>query len=71
MLTGLVDVTPTGLVGATWHGLPLPWFYVMVYPGSPWTIDWMNFAGDLVFWIVVWFVVGFVIFRWATSSKRA
>jgi hypothetical protein len=63
LITGLVDVTPTDLVGATWYGLPLAWFYVIVYPGSPWRVDWVNFAGDLVLWVAVSFVIGLFVFR--------
>ena len=63
LITGLVDVTPTDLVGATWHGLPLPWFYVIVYPGSPWAVEWINFAGDLALWIAISFAIGLFVFR--------
>lgn len=62
LATGLVDVTPAHIVGATWHGLPLVWLYVIVYPGLPWSIDWMNFAGDLVLWTVLSTVVLFLVF---------
>jgi hypothetical protein len=53
LISGLTDVTPSGIVGATWHGSPLAWFYVIVYPGSPWSIDWANFGGDLIVWCIV------------------
>jgi len=52
LISGLIDVTPSGIVGATWHGWPLAWFYVIVYPGSPWSIDWANFGGDLIVWCI-------------------
>jgi len=71
LITGLVDVTPQGLVGATWHGLPLPWLYVIVYPGSPWTIDWLNLAGDLVLWIAISFAIIFLVFRKRTNAHSA
>jgi len=53
LISGLIDVTPPGLLGATWHGWPLAWFYVIVYPGSPWSINWVNFAGDFIVWSIV------------------
>ena len=55
LISGLIDVTPTGIMGATWHGWPLAWFYVIVYPGSPWSIDWRNFCVDLIVWSIVSF----------------
>jgi hypothetical protein len=70
LITGLVDVTPTDLVGATWHGLPLAWFYVIVYPGSPWTVDWINFADDLALWVVISFVIGLFVFRKRSHPKQ-
>ena len=55
LISGLIDVTPSGILGATWHGWPLAWFYVIVYPGSPWSINWVNFAGDFILWSLVSF----------------
>jgi hypothetical protein len=57
LISGLVDTTPSGILGATWHGWPLVWSYVIVYPGSPWSVNWVNFAGDILLWSVVSFVV--------------
>jgi len=54
-ISGLIDVTPPGIMGASWHGWPLVWLYVIVYPGSPWSIDWGNFGGDLILWSIVSF----------------
>ena len=57
LFSGLIDSTPAGILGATWHGWPLAWFYVIVYPGSPWSIDWVNFGGDITFWFAAAFVL--------------
>ncbi len=70
LVTVLVDVTPAGLTGAVWYGLPLAWFYVIVYPGSPWMINWTNFADDLLLWIIICFMISFLVFRKATRSER-
>jgi hypothetical protein len=53
LLTGLVNTTPQGIVGSSWHGWPLPWLYVVVYPGSPFNVGWLNLTGDLILWISV------------------
>lgn len=53
LISGLVDTTPAGIMGATWHGWPLAWLYVIVYPGSPWSIDSLNLGGDLLLWFIV------------------
>jgi hypothetical protein len=55
--TFAIDATPYLLVGATWHGWPFAWLYVIVYPGSPWSINWVNFAVDLALWFALSFVV--------------
>lgn len=52
ILSGLVNVTPQGILGAAWHGWPLAWRYVIVYPGSPESYDFNNFAIDVLVWFV-------------------
>jgi len=61
MLTALVNMTPAGLMGATWYGLPLPWYIVIVYPGSPTRIRPLRLIADIVVWAIVVWVVLFVI----------
>ena len=67
LITGLINVTPMQLVGATWHGWPFPWFYVIVYPGSPISINWLNLIGDIIVWFVIALIVALVI----SKLKRA
>ena len=62
LATGLVNTTPN-ILGATWYGWPLAWLYVIVYPGSPWFINWTNFAVDTVLWFIMAFAVLIVLFR--------
>ena len=69
LITGLVDVTPMHLVGATWHGWPLPWFYVIVYPGSPISVNWLNLIGDIIVWFVIVLAVALVISKFKKTSK--
>jgi hypothetical protein len=57
-LFGFVNVTPSGLVGATWHGWPFAWRYVIVYPGSPENYDFKNFLLDVIVWFIVILVIG-------------
>jgi hypothetical protein len=55
LLTGLVDVTPPGLVGATWYGLPIPWLYRLVVAPqyNPWNENWIDLVLDVGFWCVI------------------
>jgi len=57
-LSGLVDVTPQGLVGATWYGWPFAWRYVIVYPGLPVSYDFMNFLLDVIAWFILIVAIG-------------
>ena len=57
LISGVLNTTPNRILGASWHGWPLAWLYVIVYPGSPWSIDIANFILDIVFWSVVWVAV--------------
>jgi hypothetical protein len=54
-VTALYNSTPGQLVGAVWYGLPITWIrYVMVGPQySPWAVDYIGFAVDLVVWSAV------------------
>lgn len=70
LITGLVDVTPLKLVGATWHGWPLAWFYVIVYPGSPTSVNWLNFIGDIIAWFVIVLIAALVISKLKRKSKK-
>ena len=55
--TGLIDMTPAGLVGARWFGVPLAYRYLLVTfpPATNW--DFTNLAIDFVIWIVAVFIV--------------
>lgn len=54
-LSGLIDVTPSGLVGATWFGFPEPWLRKLVIAPEyyPWREDWGNLALDVLAWTVL------------------
>ena len=69
MVTGLVDVTPMHLVGATWHGWPLAWLYVIVYPGSPISVNWVNLIGDIIVWLVIALMAAMVFSKFKKTSK--
>lgn len=63
LATGLLNTTPPRMVGATWYGWPLAWLYVIVYLGSPWFINWLNFAVDLMLWFILALVITVLLFR--------
>lgn len=61
LLTGIINVTPTQLVGAAWYGWPIPWLYSLVtYPPAT-TYNYTSLAIDAVFWFAVAFVVSLVL----------
>ena len=68
LITGLVDVTPMHLVGARWHGWPLAWFYVIVYPGSPISFNWFNLVADLIIWFVIALIVVLMVSKFKTPK---
>jgi len=63
LATGLLNTTPPHILGASWYGWPLAWQYVIVYPGSPWSINWLNFAADFALWFAVALAVTVLLFR--------
>ena len=68
LVTGLVDHTPDGLMGATWFGYPLTWLVEMVVgPGyNPWVVRPVRLILDIVAWTVLAWVILFVV----TRSKK-
>ena len=52
-LTGLINNTPEGLVGAVHYGYPLPWLYQVVYPGAPMQVDPVILLVDIAIWSVI------------------
>ena len=69
LITGLVDVTPLQLAGATWHGWPLAWLYVIIYPGSPISVNWLNLIGDIIIWFVIALAVALAISKFKKTPK--
>ncbi len=66
LATGLYNSTPD-IVGATWYGWPIAWLYVIVYPGNPWSINWVNFALDFA----LWFIVALIVIGLLTRTSKA
>jgi hypothetical protein len=56
-ITGLINTTPSGLVGATWYGWPFAWRTVPVIPNPVNNYDIPRLIADFVVWFVVSFVV--------------
>jgi hypothetical protein len=63
LVTGLVDHTPSGLMGASWYGYPLAWLVQMVVAPQyfPWVVRPLRLIVDLVFWIVIVWIILFAI----------
>lgn len=70
LITGLIDHTPLGLMGASWYGYPLVWLVMMVVgPGySPWVVRPLRLIVDIVCWSVVVFVILFIVSK-VTKKK--
>jgi len=68
VVSGFVNVTPEGILGATWHGWPFAWRYVIVYPGSPESYDFNSFAIDVLVWFVL--ILAVVGILSAISSRK-
>lgn len=66
-LTGLINTTPDGLIGARWYGFPAAWVSMLaVAPQyNPWQISYFGFLVDIVLWSVI---IGIVLS--ATSRKE-
>lgn len=52
-----VKCISTPVVGVGYWGVPLPWMKQVVYPGAPKQIIPSHFILDVVFWIVIVFVI--------------
>ncbi|MBU6998866.1 MAG: hypothetical protein HXS41_14335 [Theionarchaea archaeon] len=57
LVTGFINTTPSGLLGATWYGWPFAWRIVPVVLNPVANYDIPKLVAD----IVVWFVVALVI----------
>lgn len=71
LLTGLLDVTPTDLVGATWYGYPFSWLRRLIIAPqyNPWRVDWPNLVLDLLVWSAVAVAIGLSAL-WLNRGRR-
>lgn len=55
LLTGLIDHTPEGLMGAAWYGFPLAWLVRMVVAPqyNPYVVRPLRLVADIVAWTIV------------------
>lgn len=60
LITGIINTTPSGLLGATWYGWPFAWRIVPVVPNPVATYRIWQFIGDFIIWFVVAFVILFL-----------
>lgn len=66
LITGVINTTPSDLVGASWYGWPFVWRIVPVVPDPVASYNIAKFIGD----VIVWFIVAFVImFLWKKLKK--
>ena len=63
LLTGLINNTPEGLMGAVWYGYPLPWLVMRVLAPQyfPWVLRPLRFIADIVVWFIVVWVILFIV----------
>ena len=63
LASGLIQSTPGALVGASWYGWPVTWIRKLVIAPqyNPWVVDWYGLIIDLIFWFVVFYVIGWII----------
>ncbi len=57
LITGVVNVTPSGLVGAVWYGFPLNWINRLVTYPVAWAVQGVGLVVDLVVWFIVALIV--------------
>lgn len=62
VLTGLLSNMPTMLLGAEHYGYPLAWLFRLVLAPeySPWRVDAVAMAADVIVWSILVGVVLFV-----------
>lgn len=66
LFSSALNVTPNGLVGATWFGWPMAWMYNLVtYPPAT-NISYTNVFFD----VVGWAVIGAIVLLVATRMKK-
>lgn len=66
LITGVINTTPSGLVGASWYGWPFAWRIVPVVPDPVASYNAAKFIGD----VIVWFIVALVVmFLWKKLKK--
>ena len=72
VLTGLVNVTPSGLVGAVWYGFPRAWLHRLVIAPQyyPWNVDGLSLALDIAFWCSLAAVIQLISVVLYEYSKR-
>jgi hypothetical protein len=65
LLTGLVNNTPGGLIGAVWYGYPLAWLVMRVVAPEyfPWVVRPLRLILDIVVWTIVVWVILFVVYK--------
>ncbi|MGD2248709.1 MAG: hypothetical protein PVF58_09905 [Candidatus Methanofastidiosia archaeon] len=68
VITGFINTTPPGWLGAIWYGWPLVWKTVPVVPNPEPHYRIAHFVGDFVFWSVIAGIVLGV--GWKLTSKK-
>jgi hypothetical protein len=68
LLTGLINTTPSKLVGVGYWGFPIKWVKQIIYPGAPKEILWIHFIENTIIWIAMIFVIVIIIRQIAKRS---
>jgi hypothetical protein len=63
LVTGLLDHTPSGLMGAVWYGYPLVWLVRLVVAPQyfPWVVRPLRLIIDIVVWTIVVWIILFIV----------
>lgn len=57
LVSGIINVTPSGLVGAVWYGFPMNWINKLITYPTAWSVQWVGLVVDLVVWFIVAMIV--------------
>jgi hypothetical protein len=67
LITGLLNTTPSDLVGSTWYGWPFAWRYVPVVLEPVASYDAVHFIMDVIIWTIVAFILRYL---WLTFRGK-
>jgi hypothetical protein len=70
LITGALNTTPNGLVGAAWHGWPMAWMYSLVIHPPVIRYSYRNLLLDILFWFFIELIVSLVLVYVKKGGKK-